>query len=100
MDRSGGTIGPHTCSHGGSFSPKTSPGCRTGKVLEEVAEAPIINLAPLQAEYDNMLRCIRCAACLTTCPTYVVTHKEEEGPRGRIAIMRAIVEGQLDLTPD
>ena len=43
----------------------------------------------LAAEYDNMLRCIRCAACLTSCPTYVVTHKEEEGPRGRIAIMRA-----------
>lgn len=47
-----------------------------------------------------MLRCIRCAACLTSCPTYVVTHKEEEGPRGRIAMMRAMVEGHLDLTPD
>jgi len=54
----------------------------------------------LAAEYANMLRCIRCAACLTSCPTYVVTHKEEEGPRGRIAIMRALVEGHLDLTPD
>ena len=54
----------------------------------------------LAAEYDNMLRCIRCAACLTSCPTYVVTHKEEEGPRGRIAIMRAMVEGHLDVTPD
>jgi glycolate oxidase iron-sulfur subunit len=57
-------------------------------------------LMPLTAEYDNMLRCIRCAACLTSCPTYVVTHKEEEGPRGRIAIMRAIVEGHLEITPD
>src|SRR4051812_2473984 len=47
-----------------------------------------------------MLRCIRCAACLTSCPTYVVSHKEEEGPRGRIAIMRAIVEGHLDITSD
>ena len=54
----------------------------------------------LAAEYGNMLRCIRCAACLTSCPTYVVTHKEEEGPRGRIAIMRAMVEGHLDVTPD
>src|SRR3979411_3224256 len=56
--------------------------------------------SPLAAEYDNMLRCIRCAACLTSCPTYVVTHKEEEGPRGRIAIIRAIVEGHLEITPD
>jgi len=61
---------------------------------------PAPGLQPLVAEYDNMLRCIRCAACLTSCPTYVVTHKEEEGPRGRIAIMRAIVEGHLDVTPD
>jgi glycolate oxidase iron-sulfur subunit len=61
-----------------------------------------VSFAPdvLKAEYDNMLRCIRCAACLTSCPTYVVTHKEEEGPRGRIAIMRAMVEGHLDLTLD
>jgi glycolate oxidase iron-sulfur subunit len=58
------------------------------------------DLTGLQAEYDNMLRCIRCAACLTSCPTYVVTHKEEEGPRGRIAMMRAMVEGQLEVTPD
>ena len=56
--------------------------------------------AALEREYDNMLRCIRCAACLTSCPTYVISHKEEEGPRGRIAIMRAIVEGHLDVTPD
>src|SRR5437870_3508643 len=47
-----------------------------------------------------MLRCIRCAACLTSCPTYVISHKEEEGPRGRIAIMRAITEGHLEVTPD
>lgn len=60
----------------------------------------VVDLAPLHAEYDNMLRCIRCAACLTSCPTYVVSHKEEEGPRGRIAMMRAMVEGQLELTPD
>ena len=55
---------------------------------------------PLAAEYDNLLRCIRCAACLTSCPTYVLSHKEEEGPRGRIAIMRAMVEGHLDVTSD
>src|SRR5258707_9061383 len=60
----------------------------------------VLHLEPLAAEYDNMLRCIRCAACLTSCPTYVVTHKEEESPRGRIAIMRAMVEGHLDVTPD
>src|ERR1700716_3738372 len=55
---------------------------------------------PLAPDHENMLHCIRYPACLTSCPTDAVTHKEEEGPRGRIAIMRAIVEGHLDITPD
>src|SRR2546423_3013599 len=66
----------------------------------QATDTSVAGGTPLTAEYDNMLRCIRCAACLTSCPTYVVTHKEEEGPRGRIAIMRAIVEGHLEITRD
>src|SRR6202048_4727207 len=71
---------------------------RTRSISRQATE--VLHLELLTVEYDNMLRCIRCAACLTSCPTYVVTHKEEEGPRGRIAIMHAIVEGHLDITPD
>jgi glycolate oxidase iron-sulfur subunit len=54
----------------------------------------------LASEYDNMLACIRCGACLTSCPTYVISMHESEGPRGRIGIMRALAEGQLEVTPD
>src|SRR5919199_4569737 len=56
--------------------------------------------AELAAEYDNMLACIRCGACLTSCPTYVISMHESEGPRGRIGIMRAVAEGHLQVTPD
>src|SRR5919202_1137570 len=54
----------------------------------------------LAAEYDNMLACVRCGLCLTSCPTYVLTAHEEEGPRGRVAMLRALTEGRLALTPD
>src|ERR671932_103701 len=54
----------------------------------------------LAAEYDNMLACVRCGLCLTSCPTYVLTAHEEEGPRGRVAMARALAEGHLALTPD
>jgi glycolate oxidase iron-sulfur subunit len=54
----------------------------------------------LRSEYQNMLACVRCGQCLTSCPTYVLTMDEAEGPRGRIAMARALADGQLRLTPD
>jgi glycolate oxidase iron-sulfur subunit len=53
-----------------------------------------------EAEYDNMLACIRCGACLTSCPTYVLSMHEAEGPRGRVGMARALAEGHLEVTPD
>lgn len=54
----------------------------------------------LEAEYENMLRCVRCGLCLSVCPTYQETFDEEESPRGRIAMARALTEGHIDVTPD
>ncbi len=54
----------------------------------------------LAQEEANMNACIRCGLCLSVCPTYQETFAEEEGPRGRIAMARALHEGYLDLTPD
>jgi glycolate oxidase iron-sulfur subunit len=57
-------------------------------------------LPALAGEYDNMLACIRCGLCLTSCPTYLLTMHEAEGPRGRVAMARALAEGHLAVTPD
>ena len=54
----------------------------------------------LEDEYDNMLACIRCGLCLTSCPTYVLSLQESESPRGRVGMARALAEGQLAATPD
>ncbi len=59
-----------------------------------------IQLDVLRRDYDNMLACIRCGLCLSVCPTYQITLREEESPRGRIAMARALAEGHLTLTPD
>lgn len=56
--------------------------------------------AHLASEYDNMLACIRCGLCLTSCPTYVLSLHESEGPRGRVGMARALAEGNLEPTPD
>ncbi len=42
---------------------------------------------------ERALRCIRCGFCLESCPTFVVTGKETESPRGRIYLVRSAVEG-------
>ncbi|MDP8922624.1 MAG: 4Fe-4S dicluster domain-containing protein, partial [Chloroflexota bacterium] len=54
----------------------------------------------LGGEYGNMLSCVRCGQCLTSCPTYVLTGHEGEGPRGRVAMMRMLQDGRIALTPD
>lgn len=49
----------------------------------------------LAAEESKLLACVHCGLCLEACPTYVHTGDENDGPRGRIYLMRAVEEGRL-----
>jgi glycolate oxidase iron-sulfur subunit len=47
-------------------------------------------------DYSVVQQCMHCGMCLPTCPTYMETKLERNSPRGRIALMRAIADGQLE----
>ena len=49
-------------------------------------------------DYSVLQQCMHCGMCLPTCPTYAETKVERNSPRGRIALMRAIADGDLEAT--
>jgi glycolate oxidase iron-sulfur subunit len=50
---------------------------------------------------DELLNCMRCGFCLPACPTYITSgYKESHSPRGRIALMKAVVDGLIEPDED
>ena len=52
---------------------------------------------PLAEARPGIDACVHCGFCLQACPTYVNLEDENDSPRGRILLMRALVEGTLPL---
>jgi glycolate oxidase iron-sulfur subunit len=51
-----------------------------------------------ELDFSIVQQCIHCGMCLPTCPTYDATKLERNSPRGRIALMRQVAEGNLPVT--
>ncbi|MEY3461641.1 MAG: hypothetical protein RLZZ03_1294, partial [Pseudomonadota bacterium] len=59
------------------------------------------NLAPeFQGTADGLAaeailrKCVHCGFCTATCPTYQLLGDELDGPRGRIYLIKQVLEGQ------
>lgn len=54
----------------------------------------------LRPSEEQYLNCIRCGLCLAVCPTYREYKNEIASPRGRVALARKGLDGELELTPN
>lgn len=50
---------------------------------------------PLAAAAAGLDACVHCGFCLQACPTYVNLQDENDSPRGRIVLMRRLLEGDI-----
>src|SRR3954462_15943225 len=48
-------------------------------------------------DYELFLDCVHCGLCTSACPTYVELGDENDSPRGRIYLMRALTDGRIEL---
>jgi glycolate oxidase iron-sulfur subunit len=49
----------------------------------------------LEEYRKDIAKCVRCGACTTVCPSFLADRRESRSPRGRMALIEAVLDGKL-----
>lgn len=59
---------------------------------------PVETLGAMGEHMANAVgKCVHCGFCLPACPTYNLLGEEMDSPRGRIILMKSVLEGEVEL---
>lgn len=61
--------------------------------MRTVIEGPLAGTVAGAVAEQVLRACVHCGMCNATCPTYQLTGDELDGPRGRIYLMKQVLEG-------
>lgn len=80
--------------NGNALKPSSAGGGGVG--VPPTPWTPITETMKLKLDYDELTNCMRCGFCQPSCPTFQETGLEAASPRGRIALMKAVVDGLME----
>ncbi len=65
------------------------------KRIKSSPRQPATQLEPLRRDIE---RCVKCGTCSAVCPTFLRARGESQSPRGRMALVKAVLDGRLPLS--
>jgi len=61
-----------------------------------IGRQPLTFVGEDKPALTDLQNCIHCGFCLPSCPTYVATGQELESPRGRLHLIRNVLDGRME----